>query len=242
MLKSIIKKYLPKRLLASVQQYKIRKEKAKAKKTFSQSGEDLIIAMWFNIIGVKNPTYLDIGAYHPFFINNTALLYEQGSYGINIEPNPEGFNEFVRVRRRDINLNIGVSSQKSELLYYFMSDNTLNTFSELEARQYAQQSIAQIQSSKAIAVDTIENVLKQYFDGKFPDLLSLDVEGLDEEILKSIHFDKYFPKIICVEIFNFSTQSVSSSLINFLESKEYKMVAFTGINGIFLKKELYPYK
>ncbi|NJK83675.1 MAG: hypothetical protein HC912_07525 [Saprospiraceae bacterium] len=63
-------------MLACIQQRKIRKEKAKAKQTFSQSGEDLIIAMWFNIIDIKNPTYLDIGAYHPFFINNTALLYE----------------------------------------------------------------------------------------------------------------------------------------------------------------------
>ncbi|NJK83676.1 MAG: FkbM family methyltransferase [Saprospiraceae bacterium] len=161
---------------------------------------------------------------------------------MNIEPNPEGFNEFIRVRKRDINLNIGVSSQKSELLYYFMSNNTLNTFSEVEAQQYVQQGIAQIQARQTIKVDTIENILQKYFDGKFPDLLSLVVEGLDEEILKSINFDKHFPKIICVETFNFGTQTISSSLISFLESKEYKMIAFTGINSIFLRKELYPYK
>ena len=44
-------------------------------KTFSQSGEDVIINFIFNnLLKIKKPTYLDVGAHHPFFLSNTAFF------------------------------------------------------------------------------------------------------------------------------------------------------------------------
>jgi hypothetical protein len=47
-----------------------------SKVSYSQSGEDLIVRVYFDILGITNPTYIDIGAHHPYFISNTALFYE----------------------------------------------------------------------------------------------------------------------------------------------------------------------
>jgi hypothetical protein len=62
------------------------------KKSFSQTGEDLIVEFIFNDIGVDYPSYIDIGAHHPYYLNNTQIFYLKGCRGINIEPDPSLFN------------------------------------------------------------------------------------------------------------------------------------------------------
>ncbi len=78
-------------------------------RTYSQNGEDLILALAFKHLHIEHPTYLDIGANKPFKGNNTALFYKRGAHGINIEPDPSVFSELARKRKRDINLNVGIS-------------------------------------------------------------------------------------------------------------------------------------
>src|SRR5579871_5884717 len=56
--------------------------------TYSQHGEDMIFANIFHIIGIEKPSYMDIGAYHPINISNTAYFYAKGSRGVNIDANP----------------------------------------------------------------------------------------------------------------------------------------------------------
>ena len=58
-------------------------KKYKPQISYSQSGEDLIVKHIFENLGVKKPSYLDIGAYHPFHLNNTVIFYLSGSHGIN---------------------------------------------------------------------------------------------------------------------------------------------------------------
>src|ERR1044071_4556109 len=79
-------------------------------KTFSQSGEDVIIKFIFdNILQIKQPSYIDIGAHHPFHLSNTNIFYEKGCRGLNIDPNPEAIKLFLKYRKEDININCGVS-------------------------------------------------------------------------------------------------------------------------------------
>ena len=53
--------------------------------------------------------YVDVGALHPYFGSNTALLYRRGWSGINIEPVPEALSRLASARQRDINLPFAVS-------------------------------------------------------------------------------------------------------------------------------------
>lgn len=66
------------------------------KKSYSQSGEDLIIKYIFDALGIEKPSYIDVGAYHPYCLSNTSLFYELGSKGINIEPDPMLFKNFPK--------------------------------------------------------------------------------------------------------------------------------------------------
>ena len=105
------------------------------RKSWSQCGEDLILRYLFDLLHIARPTYIDIGAHHPWYYNNTYLFYRQGARGVNIEPDPSLHAGLVRGRRHDINLNIGIGPGEAELDFYVMSTRTLNTFSASEAKK-----------------------------------------------------------------------------------------------------------
>lgn len=210
--------------------------------SYSQCGEDLIVKFIFDCMGIKNPTYIDIGAHHPHYISNTALFYKNGCRGINIEPDPTLFKEFLNYRKEDINLNIGISNSQSELDFYVISTPTLNTFSKEEAEKYAQEGNFKIKSIEKIKVKTLQNVLEDSSNGVFPQFLTIDAEGVDELIIKEIDFENNYPIVICIETISFSTSGngiKNTDLIEYIESKGYLPYADTNINTIFVRKNLW---
>ena len=210
--------------------------------SYSQTGEDCIISFIFEVLDIKKPSYIDIGAHHPFKLNNTARFYLNGSNGINIEPNPEFHNLLKEQRSRDVNLNIGIASKKGCLKYFMLSANTLNTFSEQEANNYVERWNGKILKTIDIPVDTINNVINEHFDGIFPDLMGLDVEGLEMEILESIDFSKSIPKVICLETIEYTETGLAKTnndTVQYLESKGYYKFANTHINTILVLKKLW---
>lgn len=208
------------------------------KSSYSQSGEDLIVKYIFDNLNIPKPTYIDIGAHHPFYLNNTALFYENGSRGINIEPDPILFEMFPKFRKEDINLNIGVGKEKGIADLYIISTPTLNTFSRDEAERYAQEGDYRITDILNVKIDTLKNVLQDYNDGRFPDFLNIDAEGIDEIIIRSIDLQHNYPLVICIETASFSTTGKgkkNTAIIDFLSQNGYRIYADTFLNTIFLK-------
>ena len=210
------------------------------KVSFSQCGEDLIVRSIFTQLGIGSPSYIDIGAHHPYYLSNTALFYEAGSRGINIEPDPVLFGSFTQYRKEDINLNIGISDDVSVLDFYIINNPVLNTFSKEEAENYHKEGDYHITKKIKIKVTTVTNVLDEFNEGKFPDFLSIDAEGVDEIIFNSLDFIKISPIVICVETISFSNKGKgekNNSLIEFIKSKGYFLYADTYINSIFVKND-----
>lgn len=211
------------------------------KNSFSQCGEDLLIQYIFSFRGINKPSYIDIGAHHPFYLSNTAIFYNKGSRGINIEANPQQHLLFKKYRPQDINLNIGISDKECEMDFYIMEDTTLNTFSKEEYEKLLMHKNKLIEI-KRIKLINIETVLKQYYKGKCPDFLNIDVEGMDFKILLSINFDVFTPKVICVEAAEYSpiaTGARKNEIIHFLISKGYFEYANTSLNAIMVKKDFW---
>ena len=168
-----------------------------SKASFSQSGEDLIVEFIFNSLNIPVPTYIDIGAYHPYRLNNTAHFYQNGCRGINIEPNSHLFQVLKKVRPKDINLNIGIGDTQGNADFYILSSPTLSTFSKDKAEWYVGEHEQRMKEIRQMPVDTLPNIIARYSKGIFPDFLSLDIEGLDFEILQSIDYSGSIPIVIC---------------------------------------------
>lgn len=211
------------------------------KLSFAQSGEDLIALRIFQSMGIQKPSYMDVGAFHPYRTSNTALLNLSGCRGINIEPNPAQFPAFVRERPYDINLNIGIADVRGELDYYEMSPSTLNTFSRESMEGFVQEGHPLVATRK-IPVWTLAEVVDKYCQGQFVDFLSLDVEGMELAALSTIDFEKSAPIVICAETISYSrtNQGVKEFEVqHFLEGKGYYVFADTHLNTLFVKEDLY---
>jgi FkbM family methyltransferase len=210
------------------------------KYSYSQTGEDLIVDFVFkHILQKKDFTYFDVGAHHPFYLSNTALFYKSGMKGVCIEPDPLLHEEISKARSRDVCLNIGVGftideTATEDLDFYIMSARTLNTFSREEAERLDSEGLYKILEQKKIPVVHLHRLFKEYF---VPDFLSIDVEGIDFEILKSIDFQKYRPKVVCIETAEFSAvppgKKEEESIV-YLKEKDYLVYADTFNNTIFI--------
>lgn len=210
--------------------------------SYSQTGEDLIVEFIFQARGISHPTYIDIGAFNPEFLSNTALFYKKGCRGINVEPNPDGIKAFFKKRPTDINLNIGINDKGGQLDYYCMSIPTMNTFDENGAEYLVKNEGFTIVAKIPVSVEPLNKVISKYARNVFPDFLSLDVEGLDMLILSQIDFKKNYPKVICVETIEYKNDGTgrkNTELIRFIESKGYFVYADTYINTIFVRTDFW---
>jgi len=208
------------------------------KLSFSQCGEDVIAGFLLNQLGIQRPLYLDIGAHHPIHLSNTALFCLQGGRGINIEPDPRLFGEFVRHRPRDINLNIGIGAVPGNLTFFRMADPALSTFSHEEATRIEEEEGIPIKERLSLPVRPIAEVLREY--NFFPNFVSIDVEGKDLEVLEGFEFNTHMPEAICVETLSFSLKQAgrkSPAITTYMAQHGYDVYADTYINTIFVRRD-----
>jgi FkbM family methyltransferase len=216
--------------------------------SYSQNGEDLIIKDLFHRLNISCPSYLDIGANEPFKISNSYLLYSKGSKGVCIEPNPLLHRKLSKKRSRDICINAGIAfdEQKEADFYLFPGEaNGLSTFSKQDAefwQSIGNQRIGKHKIEKIIRIPllNINEIMSEYFNSH-PNLISLDVEGLDFEILKTIDFKKFQPEVLCIETLSYEPAEIerkNQQIVDFLVSKGYELFADTYINSIFCRSEL----
>jgi FkbM family methyltransferase len=215
----------------------------RANVSYSQAGEDIILNYLFNSLGIKTPFYIDVGANEPMKGNNTYFFYQAGSHGICIEPNSVLANKLRKQRPKDTVLNIGIATDKKTVSsFYTFPDHyhAWNTFS-LEEAQSKQHASGVSFSTQEVETDTLNNIVEQLSIKKIH-LLSIDVEGLDLAILKSIDFSAWQPDVVCVETIAFSitnTLNKQIGIVEFLDSKGYTVYADTGLNTIFCKKDIF---
>lgn len=210
-----------------------------SKISYSQIGEDLAIRYIFDVKGITIISYLDIGAHDPFYLSNTALFYETGSKGINIEANPDLIKKFEISRKRDLNLNIGICEKKGDLDFYVFKESALSTFNKVEAERLIKEEAKMLDKKIKVKVVSINSVIEEYLNGIAPDFLNLDVESMDLVILENLNFDKFAPKVICVETISYSNTFFgvkNEEIKSFLVEKGYFLFGDTYINSIFVKK------
>ena len=169
-----------------------------ATKSFSQEGEDLLLKRIFE--HKKNGFYIDVGAHHPFRFSNTYLFYKKGWKGINLDAMPNSMKIFEKYRPRDINLEIPVGKDGEKLVYYIFNEPALNTFDKNRIEAIVSKSVYTLIREMEIQIRSLKSILDEYLPkGQNIDFMSIDVEGLDFEVLKSNDWKKYRPEILLVE-------------------------------------------
>jgi FkbM family methyltransferase len=208
-----------------------------AVRSYSQEGEDMVLRRIFS--NKEHGFYVDVGAHHPQRFSNTYGFYRRGWRGINIEPNPDGWSAFRRERKRDINLQVGISDHAGTLKYYMFDDPALNSFdAELTASRLASTPF-RLLGIKEIAVERLEDILNKYLPaGQEVDFLSIDVEGLDMAVLRSNDWNAFRPRYVLVESLDTSLESaIQGEIYLFMKTWGYELFAKTYNTLIFSKTE-----
>ncbi|MDQ7947727.1 MAG: FkbM family methyltransferase [Pedobacter sp.] len=198
-------------------------------KSYSQDGEDMILkAIYEQKKGYKG-FYVDVGAHHPVRFSNTRYFYKRGWRGINIEPTPAAIKAFHLFRKGDINLNIGIGPEKATLTFYCFNEPALNSFSkEVSERIDQDGSKYKIIEKLDIAIMPLSEVLDRHLPANTKiDFMSIDVEGLDFQVLLSNDWNKYKPDVLLVEE-SIDVDAIKDSPIYlFLKEKGYHFFAKT---------------
>lgn len=211
-------------------------------KYFSQAGEDVIVSYLFKSVNKKQVSYLDIGANDPIAGSNTYLFYGKNNKGVCVEANPKLAKAICFYRPKDVCLNIAISTAEEQVLdFYVFDSHGLSTLSREEALSREKFGSFKIKEIIKIRSQRINTVIAENFES-YPDFLSIDIEGLDLDVLQSLDFNLYPIPAICVETVSYAENHLRQkdySIEEFLLQKGYFKYADTFINTLFVNEKWY---
>jgi FkbM family methyltransferase len=187
----------------------------------------------------KNDGYfIDIGAHNGIDVNNTYYFENEGWNGICFEPIPElfeqlKFNRKCKLVQKAISDNVGFSQ-------FFKIEGYSDMLSGL-ADKYPQDHIARINreieqyNQNYDYIEVMCSTFDQEVNETNIDLLSIDTEGAELAILKTINFSKYNINIMLVE-YNY----YNSELLNLLYENNFEIVQQRGVD-LIIKNKNYVY-
>lgn len=206
-----------------------------ARLSYSQSGEDMILDTIF--CNTKKGFYVDIGANNPFNNSNTHYFYKKGWRGVNIDALPGSMKCFNKHRRHDVNIEAAISDDETELIYYMYSSSFYNTFSARVNEKL--KTITQLIGEKRIKTIKLSEVFDS-LDIKNIDFMSVDVEGMDFNVLQSNNWNKYRPKVVITEYFSKDIDLLSKDdVYHFLIDAGYRFLCNSPTNAFYIENDFF---
>lgn len=199
----------------------------KAVTTYAQYKEDIILAALLD--DVKKGFYVDVGANYPLVDSVTQYFYQRGWHGINIEPLKSLYDQLVRDRPRDVNLNLGAGEKKGSLTFREFIDNPGH--STFDAAQMTQHGAGVPHSDYAVDVKTLKDIFSEYKPDHIH-FIKIDVEGFEYQVVAGNDWRRYRPEVICIE-----ANHVSDDWRPILTRHKYKLFIFDGLNEYYVAQE-----
>jgi len=164
---------------------------------YSQYYEDYILGYVFK--DHEHGFYVDVGANDPDDSSVTKYFYLAGWRGINIEPIPELVEKLKKSRPEDTNKGVAISDRPGELPFY--KAVKASGLSTLSAKIAASHRANGFEFTKImIPVTTLTAVLDEHAkDTSEITFLNVDVEGFEKQVLSSLDFKRYHPRVIMAE-------------------------------------------
>jgi FkbM family methyltransferase len=199
--------------------------------SYAQNREDVLLAAFF--FGQKDGFYVDVGANDPEADSVTKYFYDRGWHGINIEPSPRLHGAVERARKRDVNLNVGVSDTKGTLSFREYAGHGLSTFSSATKAEHeaGDNPFVVDYQDYDVPVRRLDDILAEQKVGTI-DFMKIDVEGYEYEVIVSNDWKKFRPRVLCIE-----ANHVHNDWRKVLKDVNYTKVFFDGLNEYYIDSE-----
>lgn len=203
----------------------------RSNKFYSQNGEDSILEKYLQ---EKKGFYLDIGSGDPVRGSNTFFLYKKGWSGILIDPLARNVFSSKILRRKDKIIQGIVGTANKNYPFFEMYPYEYSTTKEDIVNDLISRGKAKLVKKIQLNSFSVSELNLSINIGQ-PSLLSIDCEGLDLEVLKTIDFKTNNFRVVCVEDFDLNPVSKSSAINHYLDENGYKIVDRVGPSSIYVK-------
>lgn len=202
--------------------------------SYAQNFEDVML--WRALKNVTQGFYIDVGAWSPDVDSVTRHFYENGWRGINIEPNPTFYAQYLEKRPEDINIEVALSDVSGTTQIYFVSNPGLSSLDATIAKSH--QSLGCTTTPAQVSVSTLKDVCSKHIQTKQIHFLKVDVEGLEKNVLVGNDWQRFRPWIVLVEATHPMTQVENyDEWEAILLQTDYIFVYADGLNRFYVAKE-----
>jgi len=216
---------------AKVRDYAIKALARNGRLSWSQFGEDIILRTY---LPESLGTYVDIGAGHPTHLSNTFLFYQLGWQGVLVEPNPALAQLQKHYRPDDRTLDVLIGTEDADLDFFEFDPWPFSTTAHERAARLVEEGVRQVSVSRKRMVRL--STLGLFATPADPTLLTVDVEGLDLDVLKSNDWEEHRPRVVCVEEHGVRPAD-SSALRSLMRSEGYSLTSQTVVTSIFVHEK-----
>jgi FkbM family methyltransferase len=181
--------------------------------------------------GYKGGFYVDVGSHDGVSLNNTLYFERNNNWrGINIEPIKGVFDKLVenRTADRNTNINCAICNYDGEADFYLnegyteMLSGIIENYDARHLERLKNENTEMLATTQVVKVNTkrLQTILDEH-ELSHIHYLSIDVEGAEFEVIKSIDFDKVFVDVIGFEN---NYEEVSIPIIQYLIKKGFKVI------------------
>ena len=163
--------------------------------SYAQNFEDVML--WRALKNVENGFYVDVGAWSPDLDSVTRLFYERSWRGINIEPNPDFYKQYLTSRKGDVNLNIALSNEEGRTVIYFVDNPGLSSLDKEIAESH--KDIGFDSKPSEVIVSTLQATLTEHAKDLDIHFLKVDVEGFEKQVLLGNDWTQFRPWVLLIE-------------------------------------------
>jgi FkbM family methyltransferase len=173
---------------------------------------------------VRSGYFVEVGANDPYDLSQTWHLERRGWRGILVEPQPALAAALRRQRSAKV---YAVACASPRQAGRTMLLHLAGIHSSLDPRLNI--STISPQGAIEVAVTTLNEILVDAGAPSPIDLLSVDVEGLEVEVLKGLDLKRWRPRLILIE-----DLAMNLGLHRYLRSQGYKWMRRTGLNSWYV--------
>lgn len=165
--------------------------------SYAQNGEDVVL--WRALGHVPEGRYIDVGANDPTLNSVSRAFYDRGWSGIVIEPDPDYVGAYRSERPRDVIVEaVATDAGRSTAVLHRIRGTGLSTLAD-DVRDY-HEGTGRSTSPITVKAFTLDEIIEAAGMTAEPiHFLSVDTEGSETSVLRSIDLTRFRPWVIVVE-------------------------------------------